>query len=240
MEQTTIINIHAHRYQTATIGSLAADLAKFQTAIAEKTIEKDQTKEISYKDKNTGQWKKRPLKYASFDNILKHTRPVLAANGLSVIQCLSGEYLETVLIHKSGEQIGILTPFAPMSGRGTSQMQNVGGGMTYLSRYAYKSLLGLSLEDDNDGDQQPTQEQQKPELPEEKIEDSALLFLKDGTLARVTNYYHVPEKMLVQIYCLARDIKQEKDKQKNATNNDISENEAEAILEDMAKAEFEN
>jgi hypothetical protein len=196
------LNVTAHHYETKQQSNFAPAFVAFQLEMCETEIGKDQNKKI--KNKNGGY---RELKYASFDNILKYTRPVLAKNGLFVMQALSGEFIETIIEHSSGEKRGFLTPFEPMTGSGTSSMQNIGGGITYLSRYAYKSALGLSLEDDNDGDDQPGKKAEVlPEISDDEMEIAANVFVSKKSLATVQASRYIPEMKLATIYVRAKEI----------------------------------
>lgn len=91
-------------------------------------------------------------KYVTLDNIINTTRPILAANGLVIVQALSGDYLVTTLYHVSGQYIQSDMPFSPMSGnKGTNALQELGGGITYARRYALGAILSLSVDADDDG-----------------------------------------------------------------------------------------
>lgn len=91
-------------------------------------------------------------KYLTLDNILNTIRPLLTKNGLVVVQALAGDYLVTTLYHVSGQYIQSEMPFHPMSGnKGTNALQELGGGITYAKRYAISAMLGISVDEDNDG-----------------------------------------------------------------------------------------
>lgn len=91
-------------------------------------------------------------KYLTLDNILNTIRPILTKNGLVVVQALAGDYLVTTIYHVSGQFIQTEMPFHPMSGnKGTNALQELGGGITYAKRYAISAMLGISVDEDNDG-----------------------------------------------------------------------------------------
>jgi hypothetical protein len=91
-------------------------------------------------------------KYLTLDNLLNTVRPILAKNGLIVIQALAGDFLVTGLYHVSGQFIQAEMPFAPMAGnKGTNALQELGGGITYARRYSLSSILGISVDADEDG-----------------------------------------------------------------------------------------
>jgi hypothetical protein len=92
-------------------------------------------------------------KYAPLNEILNDVRPILSKHGLSVIQAPSSEdgeriTITTMLLHNSGEwiQCDALTLKA-------EKMTPQGAGVctTYGRRYAISALLGISSEDDDDG-----------------------------------------------------------------------------------------
>lgn len=90
-------------------------------------------------------------KYVTLDNILNTIRPILAKNGLVIVQALAGEYLVSSIYHVSGQFIQSEMPFSPMSGnKGTNALQELGGGITYARRYALSALLSLSVDADDD------------------------------------------------------------------------------------------
>jgi hypothetical protein len=90
-------------------------------------------------------------KYAPLDAIIDATRPVLAKNGLAVIQqplFMEGTAgVETVIIHKDGASTSstLLLPLKDQSPQG------VGSAITYARRYALAAVLGIASEDDDDG-----------------------------------------------------------------------------------------
>jgi hypothetical protein len=89
--------------------------------------------------------------YMTLDNILNTIRPLLSKNGLVIVQSLTGSYLSSVLYHVSGQYIKTDMPFNPMSGnKGTNDLQNLGGGITYAKRYQICAMLAISADNDDD------------------------------------------------------------------------------------------
>lgn len=94
-------------------------------------------------------------KYVSLDALMAQVRPVLAANGLCVMQSvaypetnegkLTGINVETRLIHTSGEWMAstVVVPVAK------SDPQGAGSAITYGRRYGLSAALGLTAEDDD-------------------------------------------------------------------------------------------
>ena len=97
-------------------------------------------------------------KYATLGNCIDAAKPILAANGLSVMQLMgtnekSEVTLETVLGHSSGEYISsaCVMPIAKLQGGGGSNpAQIMGASITYMRRYQYAAIIGLA-QDDTDG-----------------------------------------------------------------------------------------
>ena len=95
-------------------------------------------------------------KYAPLNDILKLVRPLLKKQGLSIIQVPGGDgenvTMTTVLLHKSGEFIEtepLTLPSTPVKGKYTAQ--GAGSAITYGRRYSLSAVLGISSEDDDDG-----------------------------------------------------------------------------------------
>jgi hypothetical protein len=96
----------------------------------------------------------KPTKYASLSAILKEIRPILAKNGLFIMQPLCIDRLTTRIQHVSGQYIQSSIMFQSMSSTQGSinNLQKMGGGFTYLKRYAISAVLGIATEEDNDGE----------------------------------------------------------------------------------------
>jgi LysM repeat protein len=106
------------------------------------------TKEVEVITKTGGKYK---YKYATLDDLIAATLPVLKEHGLSIIQ-LPAETstgmpgLKTIILHESGEQLSETLPLSPGQG-----MQELGSSITYARRYAWSSALGIASEHDDDG-----------------------------------------------------------------------------------------
>ena len=96
-------------------------------------------------------------KYAPLSDILTLVRPILGEYGLSIIQdpSTSADYviIKTTLLHSSGEYIES-EPLALKMEKVTAQ--GAGSAITYARRYAISAILGLSSEDDDDGNNADT------------------------------------------------------------------------------------
>jgi len=91
-------------------------------------------------------------RYASLDAILDDVRPVLAKHDLGISQeplFLDGKAgVVTRIIHASGEtrESTLLLPIKDQTAQG------VGSALTYAKRYAISSILGITADDDDDGE----------------------------------------------------------------------------------------
>ena len=126
------------------IASLAAALVKASGEM--KPIVKDRTNP-HFKNK-----------YATLDAITEAVRPVLARHGLTVVQGavapdsdqghLTGFAVETMVIHASGEWMSNAV-FMPID---KASAQASGSAISYGRRYGLSALLGLTTDEDDDGE----------------------------------------------------------------------------------------
>ena len=91
-------------------------------------------------------------RYASLDAILDDVRPILASHNLGISQEPLFEDgkagVVTRIIHESGEsrESTLLLPIKDQTAQG------VGSALTYAKRYAISSILGITADDDDDGE----------------------------------------------------------------------------------------
>lgn len=108
--------------------------------------------------------------YATVDQIITEIRPILAKNGLSIIQIPmnlnlndGGEWVgvKTILIHESGQTLES-DPFYlkaqaqkvdKTTGETSITPQSLGSAITYARRYSLTSFLCLATGQDDDGNQ---------------------------------------------------------------------------------------
>jgi hypothetical protein len=120
--------------QSNTISELAKALVLFHVKVD--TIKKD-AKNPFFKSS-----------YASLPNILEGINEPLIESGLSVSQFPSGENgLTSILLHESGEYISAEYQMRPVK----DDPQGRGSCITYQRRYALASILGLNIDEDDDG-----------------------------------------------------------------------------------------
>lgn len=127
------------------------DITKLAAALV---AAQSQMKAIA-KDSDNPHFKSR---FLSLDGIIEAMRPILAANKLAVSQGatvphtdaegrLTGFTGETMLLHESGQWLtqSIIMPV------GKSDPQGVGSALTYFRRYGLAAMLGISSDEDDDG-----------------------------------------------------------------------------------------
>lgn len=112
------------------------------------------TKKVKYTSKNTN--KTTEYSFAALPDIQKHVDPLLAKLGLSYEYKQKQENgqieIACVLSHDLGHsEITKLAAPADTSGNKNS-IQSIGSTVTYLKRYTLCNAIGLSPEDDNDGE----------------------------------------------------------------------------------------
>ncbi len=106
-------------------------------------------------------------RYADFTEIVRASRPSLAANGLCVIQRIitatDGMTLCTTLGHSSGQYIESEMRISPAK----ADVQSLGSYITYLKRYAYAALVGVLISDEDD-DAEGTMQETRNKWQQEK------------------------------------------------------------------------
>ena len=116
-------------------------------------------------------------KYASLPSILSGIRPVLAKHGLCITQHLAGANggisCTTILLHTSGQFIESTLTLPAQK----ADAQGLGSASTYARRYAIQAVLGISGDDDDDGEaaskQPATASKAPPREPDPEV-DAAL------------------------------------------------------------------
>lgn len=88
-------------------------------------------------------------KYADLGSVMDACLPALNRHGIAVIQPIIsdefGRFVQTVLIHESGETLECSVPLIV----GKQDMQGLGSAITYGRRYGLMSMAGIAPEDDD-------------------------------------------------------------------------------------------
>ena len=124
--------------KSESIANLAQALALFQ---GEVTNPKETAENPFYKSS-----------YSPLSEVINTIRPILSKHGLSVLQSPSGDgehiIVTTLLMHLSGEWIEG-EPLVLKADKITAQ--GAGSAISYGRRYSLSAILGISSEDDDDG-----------------------------------------------------------------------------------------
>ena len=125
--------------------------------------------------------------YISLDGILETASPILAKNGLAVIQEATGDgeyiFVKTKLIHESGEMIE--TEVLKMKPQ-KNDPQSMGSCITYSKRYQLAALLGICecIDDDANiatyGNSSPEQSKSTGKLSAKQVGRLLAIGLKAG------------------------------------------------------------
>lgn len=165
--------------QSANINELATALAKAQGQI-----------EGAKKDSSNPFFKS---SYADLASVWDACRKPLSDNGLSITQTTtvveSQLYLETMLMHSSGQwQSGIL-PINPVK----PDPQGLGSAITYMRRYGLQSMVGVAPEDDDgnaaSGKQKPKVEEPSGDALKETSTKHREFILKNLPAAKSVSVY---------------------------------------------------
>lgn len=101
-------------------------------------------------------------KYADLQSILDATRPALNRHGLFLFQRVAsskdGVSVETCVSHSSGETLSSGVLFIPVAGA-KNPSQAFGSAETYARRYSLSAFLGVSADEDDDGNGAKVDEQ---------------------------------------------------------------------------------
>ncbi len=116
-------------------------------------------------------------KYASLSNILESIDTPLAESGLTFTQFPVAEHgLATLLMHEeSGEYIQGEYYMKPVK----DDPQGIGSAITYQRRYALAAILGLNIDEDDDGNA-ATHGSSTPKSVNTKVDDNKP-WLNEGT-----------------------------------------------------------
>lgn len=124
-------------YQSEQINELAKALAKAQSQISP-----------AIKDSTNPFFKS---KYADLSSVWNSCKAPLSDNGLAVMQSLDYKdgqtFLVTTLAHESGQWVRSCIPINPTK----NDAQGIGSAITYMRRYSLAALVGVTTDEDDDG-----------------------------------------------------------------------------------------
>ena len=103
--------------------------------------------------------------YADLTSVWDACRVALTKNGLSVLQITNFDaadvWLETTLLHASGESISGRYPLRPQQ----QTPQGYGSALTYARRYALAAMVGVVADEDDDGNAASGRREVREEAP---------------------------------------------------------------------------
>ena len=139
--------------KSESIAKLSASLTKFQAEM--QSVKKGSVNPFYHST------------YANLADIIEAIREPLATNGLAFSQFPSGQNgLTTILMHESGEYIEETMVCTPVD----NKPQSLGSAITYARRYALGAILGISTEEDDDGNLASKEKVVKVPKPTPKVE----------------------------------------------------------------------
>lgn len=153
------------------IGELAAAFAEAELEPGYGDIEKTRTARVNSKK---GEGSSYTYTYETLRDVIDATRPHLAKHGITVRQLPfpggRSVTIRTLVWHKSGQWMyNDLTALIPMP-----DPQAVGSGISYLRRYALKSILNVAADDeDDDGKRASQTERPAPPAPAARKSEQA-------------------------------------------------------------------
>jgi hypothetical protein len=118
--------------RSETIGKLSAALLKAQASMSN-----------AIKDSKNPFFKS---SYANLNSVREAVTPALNANGITVLQPINGDIVETILMHESGEYLMSHTRIVTNK---ENDAQNYGSAISYARRYGLQSFLSIGADDDD-------------------------------------------------------------------------------------------
>ncbi len=104
-------------------------------------------------------------KYADLGSVMDACLPALNKHGIAVVQPTiddaEGRYVETVLLHESGETLRCRVPLIVQK----NDMQGYGSAVTYARRYGLMCMAGIAPEDDDGNDAAKAAPKDEPKRP---------------------------------------------------------------------------
>jgi hypothetical protein len=169
-----------------TVETTLGEIATLHTAMASAFAEI----EAATKDKTNPHFKS---KYADLGSVIDAIKPPLIKYGLFFTQrshpAENGISVETVLHHKSGEQLSLGTLFVPAN---KQDAQGFGSALTYARRYALMTGFGVPAEDDdgNLASRPATRPTTDEAPPEKRVQLDGVYKSKSALWAAVRQFVH--------------------------------------------------
>jgi hypothetical protein len=88
-------------------------------------------------------------KYADLPAVIEAVKPALNKHGISFLQIVTLDGVETMLLHESGEFISGVTPVVTAK---ANDPQALGSAISYAKRYGLQAIVGVPADVDDDGE----------------------------------------------------------------------------------------
>jgi hypothetical protein len=135
--------------------------------------------------------------YADLSSIWTACKEPLSKNGLAIMQTMDvkegQQVLITTLAHSSGQWIRSFLPILSEK----NNAQGIGSAITYMRRYGLSAMIGITSDDDDDGNEACKQSDKKKEVFSGKIsrdqaEEIKMMLAQCDEIyvQNVRNYYH--------------------------------------------------
>lgn len=152
--------------------------------------------------------------YADLASVIDAAKKPLSENGLAVTQIVDTDsdglmYLETMLMHSSGEWISGRYPIRPVK----TDPQAVGSAITYARRYAFSALTGIAADDDDgnaasQADKKPSKASTKLAQPEINVDEYKKQLESAQTMQQLISTWQViPKSLHRQLEQVKNDMK---------------------------------
>ena len=148
--------------------------------------------------------------YAKFEDVIDAVVTPLANNDMIFRQAVDYDdsriYVETMLLHTSGEWVSSRTP---VLGKDAGNPQHMGSGITYAKRYGLQTICCLPTEDDDGNAASKDRPKEKPTVTDEILKsEKSMASISDkpsvaAAIAAVKKYFKITaqqETLIVEVW----------------------------------------
>jgi len=116
-------------------------------------------------------------RYADLNSVWNACRNALSKHGLAVVQTMNNRdnalFLETMLAHSSGQWIRSSLPIVTQK----NDAQGIGTAITYMRRYGLAAIVGVTPDEDDDGESAVGRGKNKAKSEDSEISKAQLDYL---------------------------------------------------------------
>jgi hypothetical protein len=129
-------------------------------------------------------------KYADLGSVMEACKDALNENGIVILQPVMGHFVETTLLHESGEW---MTSETPIVCKEENNPQALGSAISYARRYGLQSMVFIPAEDDdgNSATEKPVTNGHTP-APVYKVATQSVEEPKKCMVCGAVGVYHKP------------------------------------------------